>query len=66
MKMIGLTLSAVGLTAVAMSGCNNAPNQSPPGQTPTTAAAPGPNVSDVPNNSTDAFSIKLIGQPGAP
>jgi hypothetical protein len=59
MKMIGLTLSAIGLTAVA---CNNAPNQAPPGQTPTTATAPGPSASDAP----DAFSIKLIGEPGAP
>ena len=62
MRMIGLTLSAVGLTAVAMSGCNNAPSQ-PPGQTPTAAAAPGANASDAPNNPTDAFWIKLIGQP---
>jgi hypothetical protein len=61
MKMIGLTLSAIGLTAVAMSGCNNAPNQPPPDQTPTTAA-PGPSASDAP----DAFSVKLFGEPGAP
>jgi hypothetical protein len=57
MKMIALTLSAIGLT-VAVSGCNNAPNQTPPA-----AAAPGSNAADAPNNSTGAFSIKLIEQP---
>jgi hypothetical protein len=62
MRTIGLTLSAIGLTAVAMSGCNNVPNQPPPGQTPSTTATPGPSASDAP----DAFSIKLLGEPGAP
>jgi hypothetical protein len=65
MKMTALTLSTIGLTAVAVSGCSNAPNQ-PQGQTPPAAAAPGSNAADAPNNSADAFSIKLIGLPGAP
>ena len=48
MKMIALTLSVIGLTAVAMSGCDNALNQPMPGQTPTAAAAPGQNAAGAP------------------
>jgi hypothetical protein len=65
MRIMGLALSAICLAAVAVGGCNSAPYQ-PPGQTPTAASAPGSIAADAPNNSMDAFSIKLIGEPGAP
>jgi hypothetical protein len=48
MRMIGLTLSAIGLTAVALSGCSNALNQPEPGQTPTAATAPAQNAAGAP------------------
>jgi hypothetical protein len=48
MRMIGLTLSAIGLIAVAMSGCSNALNQPQPGQTPTAGAAPAQNSAGAP------------------
>jgi hypothetical protein len=47
-RKIALTLSAIGLTAIAASGCSNALEQPLPGETPTAAAAPGPNAAGGP------------------
>jgi hypothetical protein len=40
--MIGLTMSAIGLTAILVSACNNAVDQPEPGQAAQQAAAPAP------------------------
>jgi hypothetical protein len=48
MKMIALTVSVIGLTAIAMGGCDNALNQPQPGQTPTASAAPSQNAAGAP------------------
>jgi hypothetical protein len=49
MKSIAFTLSAIGLTMLALSGCgSNALNQPEPGQTPTAAAAPSQNAAGAP------------------
>jgi hypothetical protein len=67
MKMIALTMSAIGLTAIAISGCNNALNQPLPGQTPTAAAAPGQNAAGAPivpaNNPNAAVPVEPRGAP---
>jgi len=48
MKSLTFTLSAIGLTALVVSGCSNALNQPQPGQTPTAGAAPAQNASGAP------------------
>jgi hypothetical protein len=67
MRVIALTLSAIGLTAIVVSGCNNALNQPEPGQTPTAAAAPAQNSAGAPlvpaNNPNAAESVTPRNEP---
>jgi hypothetical protein len=67
MRSIAFTLSAVGLSALALSGCNNGLNQPEPGQTPTAVQAPGPNAAGAPlvpaNNPNDPVPITPRNQP---
>jgi hypothetical protein len=67
MRSIALTLSAIGLIAIAVSACNNALNQPMPGQTPTAAAAPGPAAAGAPlvpaNNPNAAMPVAPRGEP---
>jgi hypothetical protein len=61
--------SRVGLSALALSGCNNGLNQPKPGQTPMAAQVPGPNAAGAPlvpaNNPNDPVPITPPNQRGS-
>lgn len=69
MRSIALTLSVVGLTAIAASGCNNQLSNPLPGPTPTAAAAPAPGTAGgplVPGNTAGAGSSIPVTPAGLP
>jgi hypothetical protein len=48
MRSIALTLSAIGLTAMAVAACGNRLDQPMPGPTPTAATSPAPGTAGAP------------------